>query len=77
MSNVGDFFCHHSVITRFYYRPPTHDPLTLESALAVVKLIRWWPGVKVYEDDVRPREIARHPILKGTCKRFALPVEPF
>ena len=24
-----------------------------------------------------PLEIARHPILKGTCKRFALPLEPF
>ena len=25
----------------------------------------------------RPLEIARHPILKGTCKRFGLPLEPF
>ena len=24
-----------------------------------------------------PLEIARHPILKGTCNRVALPLEPF
>ena len=37
----------------------------------------WHVLARISGDCVSPLEIARHPILKVTFKRFALPLEPF